>query len=70
MGSNPTKTHTVSDTEKLHQNDKYRFNSLIAQMTTNMFVVMIANKKKISVDHIGRAYKSAIPRGRLKCFAV
>jgi hypothetical protein len=22
------------------------------------------------VDHIGRAYKSAIPRGRLKCSAV
>jgi hypothetical protein len=24
----------------------------------------------LSVDHIGRAYKSAIPRGRLKCSAV
>jgi hypothetical protein len=33
-------------------------------------LILVANKKKISTDHIGRAYKSAIPRGRLKCSAV
>jgi hypothetical protein len=26
--------------------------------------------KKCSADHVGRAYKTAIPRGRLKCSAV
>jgi hypothetical protein len=33
-------------------------------------MICVANKKMFSVYHIGRAYKSAIPRGRLKCFAV
>jgi hypothetical protein len=33
-------------------------------------LICVANKKKISVDHIRRAYKSAIPRGQLKCSAV
>jgi hypothetical protein len=32
-------------------------------------LICVANKK-IFVYHIGRAYKSAIPRGRLKCSAV
>jgi hypothetical protein len=33
-------------------------------------LICVANKTYFSVDHIGRAYKSAIPRGRLKCSAV
>jgi hypothetical protein len=33
-------------------------------------LICVANKKMFSIDHIGRAYKSAIPRGRLKCSAV
>jgi hypothetical protein len=33
-------------------------------------LICVNNKKKISADHICRAYKSAIPRGRLKCSAV
>jgi hypothetical protein len=33
-------------------------------------LICVNNKKKFSADHISRAYKSAIPRGRLKCSAV
>jgi hypothetical protein len=33
-------------------------------------LICVTNKKLFSVDHIGRAYKSAIPRGRLKYSAV
>jgi hypothetical protein len=33
-------------------------------------LICVANKKNVSSDHIGRAYKYAIPRGRLKCSAV
>jgi hypothetical protein len=32
--------------------------------------ICVSNKKNVSVDHIGRAYKSAIPSGQLKCSAV
>jgi hypothetical protein len=32
-------------------------------------LICIANETNFSVDHIGRAYRSAIPRGRLKCSA-
>jgi hypothetical protein len=32
--------------------------------------LICVNNKKFSTDHIGRAYKSAIPRGQLKCSAV
>jgi hypothetical protein len=33
-------------------------------------VICVANKKMFSVGHMVRAYKSAIPHGRLKCSAV
>jgi hypothetical protein len=33
-------------------------------------LICVNNFKTFPADHIGRAYKSAIPRGRLKCSAV
>jgi hypothetical protein len=33
-------------------------------------LICVTNKTFFSIDHIGRAYKSAIPRGRLKFSAV
>jgi hypothetical protein len=54
------------------KSEKKKKSSALSFFTCVFFppLICVANKKLFSVDHIGRAYKSAIPRGRLKCSAV
>jgi hypothetical protein len=58
----------TSKTQKLKKNKS----SALSFFTCVFFppLICVVNKKLFSVDYIGRAYKSAIPRGRLKCSAV
>jgi hypothetical protein len=58
--------HFKSPSEKKIKVPHYNFSRAFFSLPR----ICVANKKKFSVDHIGRAYKSAIPRGRLKCSAV
>jgi hypothetical protein len=60
----------IAALQKPKSEEENKFRTIIFHLHFFSRLICVANKKNISVDHIGRAYKSAIPRGRLKCSAV
>jgi hypothetical protein len=60
----------IAALQKPKMKKKLKFRTIIFPHYNFFPASDVAHKKKISVDHIGHTYKSAIPRGRLKCSAV
>jgi hypothetical protein len=60
----------ISSLQKPKSEEKKKFRTIIFHLRFLPRRRFVSTITKFSADHDGRAYKSAIPRGRLKCSAV